>query len=146
MGYTSYSVEDRADRAITSGYYTKSASDIFTQSKVQKIHESMNPKGIKFRECLDSDAHPNTVPIIISLDVTGSMRRIPHELVKDGLPKLMGTLLQNGVKDASLLFTAIGDHECDSYPLQVGQFESGDKELDLWLTRTYLEGGGQYRD
>jgi hypothetical protein len=36
----------------------------------------------------------------------------------------------------------VGDHECDDYPLQVGQFESGDSELDMWLTRTYIEGGG----
>jgi hypothetical protein len=26
--------------------------------------------------------------------------------------------------------------------LQVGQFESGDEELDMWLTRTYIESGG----
>src|SRR5690606_5631209 len=42
----------------------------------------------------------------------------------------------------SVLFLAIGDHETDSAPLQVGQFESGDAELDLWLTRTWLEGKG----
>lgn len=142
MGYTSYSTEDRYSRAITSGFYTKSASSIFTQSKEGKIHESMNPKGIKFRECFDSESHPNTVPIVLSLDVTGSMGKIPHELVKDGLPKIMGTLIQNGVEDASLLFLAVGDHEYDNYPLQIGQFESGDVELDLWLTRTYIEGGG----
>ena len=40
------------------------------------------------------------------------------------------------------MFGAIGDHECDSCPLQVGQFESGDVELDMWLTRTFLEKGG----
>jgi len=55
---------------------------------------------------------------------------------------LMGKLIQNGVPDAALMFGAIGDHECDSYPLQIGQFESGDAELDMWLTRSYLEGGG----
>lgn len=71
---------------------------------------------------------------------------IPQEMIKYGLPKLMGSLIQNGVPDAALMFGAIGDHECDSHPLQVAQFESGDQELDMWLTRTYLEGGGGGND
>ncbi|CEJ67839.1 hypothetical protein BN1195_00119 [Chryseobacterium oranimense G311] len=54
----------------------------------------------------------------------------------------MGGIIQGGVPDPALLFLGIGDHECDSYPLQVGQFESGDEELDMWLTRTYIESGG----
>lgn len=39
------------------------------------------------RECRDSEEHPETTPIIIALDVTGSMGRIPHDLVKNQLPK-----------------------------------------------------------
>jgi hypothetical protein len=27
----------------------------------------------------------------------------------------------------------------DTSPLQISQFESGDAELDMWLTRTYIE-------
>ena len=54
----------------------------------------------------------------------------------------MSSIMQKGIKDPQILFVAVGDCVCDSYPLQVGQFESGDEELDLWLTRTYLEGGG----
>lgn len=106
------------------------------------IHESMDPKNIKIREARDSAVHPNTIPIIVSLDVTGSMGHIPHHLVKDGLPHMMGGIIQKGIPDPALLFLAVGDTECDRYPLQVGQFESGDEELDTWLTRTYLEGGG----
>lgn len=142
MGYTSYSVDNRSTRASFTGYATKSMNELFEQNEKRILHESMSPKGLTFRECLDSDAHPNAIPIILSLDVTGSMRQIPHQLIKDGLPKLMGNLTQRGVPDASLLFLAVGDHECDRCPLQVGQFESGDLELDTWLTRTYLEGGG----
>jgi hypothetical protein len=70
------------------------------------------------------------------------MRQVPHELIKDGLPTMVGSVVQAGIADPSILFLAIGDHEVDNYPLQVGQFESGDAELDMWLTRTYLEGGG----
>lgn len=142
MGYGSYNSNSRSVRATSMGYYSKSIDDIFEQNKLNRIHESMSPKGVKVRECCDSEAHPNTVPIILTLDVTGSMGRIPHNLVKDGLPTLMSSLTENGVKDASLLFMAVGDHICDRVPLQIGQFESGDEELDLWLTRTYIEGKG----
>ena len=142
MGYASYSCEDRGVRASSMGYFSKSDDEIFTQNAEQMIHESMNPKQALLRECRDSEAHPNTVPIILSLDVTGSMGKIPMNLIQHGLPNMMSSMIQNGVKDAALLFLAVGDHECDHAPLQVGQFESGDAELDTWLTRTWLEGRG----
>jgi hypothetical protein len=142
MGNSSYSTTSRSIRSKSSGFFSKSREEIFTQSKEGKSHEQMNPKGIVYRECRDSEAHPNATPIQLYLDVTGSMGHIPHEMIKDGLPTLMGNLIQRGVEDASLMFGAIGDHECDRSPLQVGQFESGDEELDMWLTRTWLEGGG----
>lgn len=142
MGHSSYDDYSRSLRSTVLGYATKGADEIFTQNKVRRIHESMSPYGIDKRECRDSSHHPNSFPVIISLDVTGSMGKIPHELVKDGLPKIMGRITQNGLDDAAVLFLAVGDHECDNYPLQVGQFESGDLELDTWLTRTYIEGAG----
>lgn len=142
MGSTMYNSASRADRAKKSGYGTKSANQIFEQNAKRMAHKSMNPNGIDVREARDSDVHPNSVPIILGLDVTGSMGHIPHQLIKEGLPKLMGGIIQGGVPDPALLFLGIGDHECDGYPLQVGQFESGDAELDMWLTRTYIESGG----
>lgn len=142
MGYTSYSVESRAVRAEAEGYATRSRDEIFVQQKERKAHDAMDPRKALLRESRDSDIHPLSVPIVLALDVTGSMRTIPHQLVKDGLPKLMSSIIQKGIKDPQILFVAVGDCECDTYPLQVGQFESGDAELDLWLTRTYLEGGG----
>jgi hypothetical protein len=137
-----YSTSNRAMRSESLDYLHKDVDEIFTQNTEKKIHESMSCNGLKLREARDSETHPTTIPIILNLDVTGSMGQIPHDLVKTGLPKMMGSMIQRGVKDAALLFTAIGDHEIDRYPLQVGQFESGDEELDMWLTRTYLEGGG----
>lgn len=142
MGHSRYSVDDRNSRAAAAGYATRSRDELFSQQKERRIHASMDPRHAMLRESRDSEQHPNSIPIIISLDVTGSMREIPHQLVVNGLPKLMGTIIEQGFADPQVLFVAIGDHECDQYPLQVGQFESGDAELDLWLTRTYLEGGG----
>ena len=142
MGHGKYSLTDRTVRAMSAQYYTKSVDDIFVQNKAHQVHKDMNPKDVKKRESYDSAEHPNTTPVQLYLDVTGSMGHIPHEMIKDGLPTLVGTLIQNGVPDVALMFGAIGDHENDAAPLQVGQFESGDAELDMWLTRTWLEGGG----
>lgn len=142
MGYSSYSSENRAIRSQNFGYQTKSINEIFQQNEKMEIHASMSPLNVKIREARDSATHPNTVPVIFALDVTGSMGKIPHHLVKTGLPHLMSTIIQGGVPDPALLFLAVGDTQVDRYPLQVGQFESGDEELDTWLTRTYIEKGG----
>ena len=102
----------------------------------------MKSQGIVLREARDSEIHPNSFPIIVALDLTGSMQDIPQNLIQTGLPKMISSIIQGGVQSPSLLFLGVGDHECDKEPLQIGQFESGDQELDLWLHRTYLEGGG----
>lgn len=142
MGSSLYDTNTRSMRSTSMAYHTAPVDQIFTQNVERKSHKDMMPTGITFREARDSELHPNTVPIQFYLDVTGSMGMIPHEMIKDGLPTLMGKLIQNGIPDAALMFGAIGDHESDRYPLQVAQFESGDAELDMWLTRTYLEGNG----
>lgn len=142
MGSSSYSLDARQERSTRLSYTTADVNTIFTQQVERKAHADMMPTGVTVRECRDSAAHPSAIPIQLYLDVTGSMWQIPHEMVKTGLQHLMGTMIQNGVPDAALMFGAIGDHEADRYPLQVGQFESGDAELDMWLTRTYLEGNG----
>jgi hypothetical protein len=139
MGMGSYSTSERSKRSEKLGYKTKSVQEIFSQ---HTINSAMNPHGVRLRESRDSIEHPNTVSIVLALDVTGSMGSIPHHLVKEGLPYIMGNILQSGIKDPQLLFLAVGDHECDSCPLQVVQFESSDELLDTWLTRVFLEGGG----
>lgn len=142
MGNSSYDSNLRATRAKTLNYTSAPRDTIFTQQVKRMAHEQMLPRNVLFRESRDSAAHPNSIPVMLFLDVTGSMGHIPHEMIKNGLPNLMGALAQSGTQDVSLMFGAIGDHESDRFPLQIGQFESGDAELDMWLTRTYLEGNG----
>jgi len=139
MGGGSYSTEDRMMRSTRLGFHTKSATEIFTG---RQINNAMNPHGVSVRESRDSEEHPNSLAIVLGLDVTGSMGSVPHFLVKEGLPEIMGSIIEHGIKDPQLLFMGVGDHECDSAPLQIGQFESSDELLDKWLTDIYLEGGG----
>ena len=139
MGGGSYSYTSRTTRATAMGYDTKSTQEIFAS---RSINSAMNPFGLGVRESCDSIEHPNSLAIIIALDVTGSMGSIPHFLVKEGLPLIMDNIIKGGIADPQVLFLGIGDHECDKAPLQVGQFESSDALLDKWLTDIYLEGGG----
>lgn len=141
MGGSFYDQDSRSTRTLV--YKSaKSADDIFEQNRKRTIHESMEPSKALLREARDSENHPLSLPIIVALDVTGSMGRIPEHLVKDGLPNMMANIIEHGIADPQILFVAVGDTKCDHYPFQVGQFESGDEELDLWLTRTYIEGHG----
>lgn len=139
MGGGTYCYSSSVTRAAVKGYDTKSTYQIFTE---RSINNAMSPYGLGIRESRDSAEHPESVAIVLALDVTGSMGSVPHFLVKEGFPKLMDKIIQSGIKDPQVLFLGIGDHECDKAPLQVGQFESSDELLDRWLTSIYLEGGG----
>jgi len=136
MGGSTYDYSARSARTLS--YASKSQQEIFSS----RFHESMNPEKIVLRESRDSDNHPNSLAIIIGLDVTGSMGSIPENLIRHYLPKFISSLMEKGIADPQILFVAIGDHIKDIAPLQIGQFESGDAEMDLWLERVYLEGGG----
>jgi len=106
-----------------------------------RVHASLNPLGVKFRESRDSAEHPNATAIAVMFDVTGSMGAVPVTL-QQKLPQLLGLLLRkNYVSDPQILFGALGDATCDRIPLQVGQFES-DNRMDENLENIFLEGGG----
>ena len=139
MGWGTYSSDARHVRASTRGFYTKSKEEIFDN---RSLNEAMNPRGVTLRESRDNDDHPNSFATIIVLDVTGSMLHVPEYLVRTGLPKVVSTIIQRGFPDPQILFIAVGDHETDKAPLQIGQFESNDEKLDYWLTNVYLEAGG----
>ncbi|GHO98135.1 hypothetical protein KSF_081830 [Reticulibacter mediterranei] len=110
-------------------------------SRKWEIHPTLNPKGVKFRESRDSDAHPHSNAIAVFFDETGSMGGIPRVFQRK-LAELMNILLVKGyIQDPQILFGAFGDATCDRVPLQVGQFESG-VEMDEHLRNFILEGGG----
>lgn len=101
---------------------------------------ALDPWGLTVRESRDSAEHPNSTPIAVFFDVTGSMQRVPR-LLQQRLADLHGLLLQVGVSDPQLLFGAVGDERFDRVPLQIGQFES-DNRMDEQLRAVFLEGGG----
>ena len=124
---------------LKASYTSQSTQQIF---KSTDVDADMHPKTIVFRESRDSDAHPLSVAIGVFCDVTGSMGMVPEALIRHKLGALMTTLIDHGVADAHVLFGAVGDHYSDRGALQVGQFEAGTEELNLWLTKIWLEGSG----
>lgn len=78
-------------------------------------------------------------PLIIAVDVTGSMASWPFEIF-DRLPLLFNTLSQYR-EDLEICFAAIGDAACDRWPLQVTTFARG-FDLEQLLGSLYGEGGG----
>jgi len=137
MGYGNYSFD--AHQTLTLQRSNQTKEQVFTATKV---HPLMNPFGVRVRESRDSPTHPKSLGIVFALDVTGSMGDIPDLLARRELPNFFKTLIDFQVADPQVLFMFVGDATCDSGPLQVGQFESSEKEMDQWLTWSWLEGGG----
>ena len=134
--YTSYSTTKRGvSRSNLFG--RKSKDDAVIGGQAVNIEE------IKFRESRDSEEHPVTTPVIVGLDVTGSMGMIPEELVKNGLGIFVDNLLQSKqIPGPHILFAGIGDAVAhDQAPLQVTQFEADNSICDQ-LTDIWLEGRG----
>lgn len=115
-----------------------SREEIFSQSSMSPDMDIKN----KIRECRDSEEHPETLPIIIALDVTGSMGRIPHKLITSDFPEIMKKIMDEGISHPQVCFLGIGDQYSDDAPIQVGQFEVSDELLDKWLKTIWLEGRG----
>lgn len=111
------------------------AQQIFTQ---RKMADELNPFG-KMRECRDTEEHPATVPVILALDVTGSMGKAASEVAKK-LNTIM-TQLYESVKDVEFMIMAIGDFAYDDAPLQTSQFES-DIRIAEQLDKVWFEAGG----
>ncbi|EGV43131.1 VWA domain-containing protein [Bizionia argentinensis JUB59] len=139
MGGGRFSHEAYSRLRKSKGYSNKSREEIFTSIN---IDPEMDPANILLRESRDSQEHPETVSIIVGLDVTGSMGFVPEHIVKEALPDLIGSLMEAGIQHPQVLFIGIGDFIYDKAPLQIGQFESSAELLDRWLTRVYLESGG----
>lgn len=124
--------------------------DDVRRGRAKGIHKDLDPRGIvksvmKVRESRDSDEHPNSLPVVIAFDVTGSMGGIPR-VMQQKLPKLMDVILdKTDVADPQILMSAIGDYHSDQYPVQVGQFES-DNRFDEQLRNIILEGRGGGQD
>ena len=112
-----------------------SHQDIF---KSKTIDPALNPKNV-IRECCDSDEHPCTKPVILCLDVTGSMGDAALEVAKS-INNIM-TKLYDEITGIQFMTIGIGDFAYDRCPLQASQFES-DIRIVEQMDKIYFEFGG----
>lgn len=119
------------------GSITKSMSsqEMF---KAMHIDDALNPYNV-VRECVDTEEHPNTIPVILALDVTGSMGKAAVEVAKR--LNVVMTNLYDKVTDVEFMIMGIGDLSCDRAPIQISQFES-DIRIAEQMDKVFFEYGG----
>lgn len=120
------------------GAVTGMSANVQDNFKSRMLVTDLDPKNV-IRECVDSTEHPNTKPVILALDVTGSMGRAAMEVAKQ--INVVMTKLYENVTDVEFLVMGIGDLAYDCAPIQASQFES-DIRIAEQLDKIYFEGGG----
>ncbi|MBR6981297.1 MAG: VWA domain-containing protein [Prevotella sp.] len=105
----------------------------------RRIDKSLDPRLFQKRECANSEEHPNTIPVILALDVTGSMGEACQETA-EALGTIMMDLFDK-FQDIEFCIMGIGDLAYDDAPIQMSQFES-DVRIAEALDKVYMEKGG----
>eukprot|EP01065_Artemidia_motanka_P013024 TRINITY_DN17183_c0_g1_i2.p1 TRINITY_DN17183_c0_g1~~TRINITY_DN17183_c0_g1_i2.p1 ORF type:complete len:424 (+),score=118.30 TRINITY_DN17183_c0_g1_i2:96-1274(+) len=101
----------------------------------KSLHADLDPTGKQL--C----APEGTDPIVIAVDVTGSMGDW-SKIMYDKLPMFFGQLVMQGyVQNPAISFAGVGDAYTDTAPLQVGKFAQG-AGIDAVISKLFLEGGG----
>lgn len=140
MGCGSFTSSSFASYSASHGRSYDSATGRVTGQTYTASHidEDMKPYGV-MRECCNTDEHPNTIPVILALDVTGSMGSACKETAA-----ALGTIMQDlyaRFNDVQIMVMGIGDVVYDDAPIQISQFES-DVRIAEWLDKIWLEYGG----
>lgn len=134
--FADYTTTTKATVSLDDFYKTNySAQDLF---KGRHMDPLLDPKNV-MRECCDSDEHPYTIPVILALDVTGSMGNAAVKTAKE-LDRII-TSCYDLVQDVEFCIMGIGDLNYDYSPIQISQFES-DIRIAQWLDKIYFERGG----
>lgn len=149
MGGGSWTRNAFTSYATTKGYsvsmdgvVTGMSSNVQDNFKSKMLVADLNPKNV-MRECVDSVEHPNTKPVILALDVTGSMGKAAMEVAKQ--INVVMTKLYENIADVEFMVMGIGDLAYDCAPIQASQFES-DIRIAEQLDKIYFEGGGGSND
>ena len=141
MGHGSWKKETFAcySRSLGRSYSEETGRVEGQTYTAHKMDQSLDPKYFEVRECCNSEDHPNTIPVILALDVTGSMGEACNETAA-ALGVIISNLY-NKIKDVEFCVMGIGDLAYDDAPVQMSQFES-DIRIAESLDKIYLEMGG----
>lgn len=135
MGQGSYTAADwtklKASRAISD---SSSVEAIF---KTKSLKDVYNPAFINMRESCDSEDSPESTPIILAFDDTGSMGYLAKEIAVNALNKTITDLYEKQpITNPHIMCATFGNYG-DQAPLQVTQYEADirvvEQLLDLWI-------------
>jgi hypothetical protein len=144
MGAGSWSNADYTTYSTKTSYRSATRDEVFTN---RKLPEALDPRKILLRESCDSADNPNSTPVILALDVTGSMGEYAERIAKDSLPELMTHIYETRpISNPHIMFMGIDDmHQSKGGPLQVSQFEADIRILEQLRQIWMVEGGGGNR-
>lgn len=117
---------------------TRTINSVQENFKARHVHKDLKPYKV-MRECCDSEEHPYTVPVILALDVTGSMSDAAVKTAS-ALNNIITSIYEK-VDDVEFAIMGIGDLAYDNSPIQISQFES-DIRIAEHLDKLYFEFGG----
>ena len=144
MGRGSYNAADWSKLKNSRGINADStASDIFSGNQV---NEKYLPRFITMRESRDSEDSPESTPIIIGFDSTGSMGYLAAEIAKNSLNRTATMILEKRpVTDPHIMCAAFTSPSfMSTYPaMQVTQFEADIRVVEQ-LLEFKLDGGNRY--
>ena len=139
--YNAYSTTTRGIDADTFATTKLLNQEVF---KSISVDDKLKPYNV-MRECCDSEEHPNTLPVILALDVTGSMGDAAVKVAQKLNTIMTDLYADNTIKDIEFCIMGIGDLACDNSPIQISQFES-DIRIAEQLDKIYFEFGGGGND
>ena len=145
MGSGGYSSRDFTTFASSRKYDdpTTKTKDIYRRSS---IDETLDPLKFRIRESVDGPDNPESTPLILGLDVTGSMDPVLDSIARKGLKTICEEIYnRKPITNPHICALGIGDVECDISPFQATQFEA-DIRIFEQLEKIWLEGHGGGND
>lgn len=135
MGGGSYD-RDVGSSSSSGSFSSGGTSSVAARAAMRRDSQHKDTQVLNRRIVSDTES-----PVVINLDVTGSNIEFA-KIVYDKSPMLYGQIEQQGyLKDFDICFSATGDANSDSCPIQVCDFKKG-IDLDTELKKIYLEGRG----
>ena len=142
MGYGSYRASDWAKLKNSRGISSSSDAEQIFQNN--ELSEKYDPRFIDMRESRDSDDSPESTPIIIGFDVTGSMGYLAAEIAKNSLNRTVTEIYDKQPVTNPHIMCAAFTSPGAMGGLQVTQFEADIRIVEQLLELKVRFGGNQY--
>ena len=136
MGHGSYTAADW--QKLKNSRNLGSGDNVFANNRLQ---DKYNSKFIACRESFDSEDSPESTPVILGFDCTGSMGWLANEIAQNSLNETITKILSTKVvTDPHMMCAAFANYDA---PLQVTQFEADIRVVEQ-LLELYISGWNHY--